>query len=106
MNETAQPIPRVTQIEIHYDDGTKDVIRTASKERTKIPLFICACSTPDSTFSGAYTNYAIAGMLFQTALSRQLVRPGRDKNAGVLVRAFGHFWSDPDYPPASTPPSK
>jgi hypothetical protein len=105
MNKQPSAEPRVTRIEIHYNDGSKDVIRTAPKERTRIPLFGWTRSTPDSTFNGAYTSYAIAAMLFQTALSRRLVKPGHDKNTSALLREFAHIWPDSDYPPAPVPAS-
>ena len=106
MNATTRPTPRVITIEIHYDAGSKDVIRTAPKEKTRIPLFGWTRSTPESTFNGAYTNYAIAAMLFQTALSRRLVKPGHDKNTSALLREFAHIWHDSDYPPTPVPTSQ
>jgi hypothetical protein len=96
MNTANQPTPRVMQIEIHYDDGSKDVIKTVTKERTRIPLFGWTRSSPNPVSKGAYTNTAIAAMLFQTAMTRRLVNAS-DENTTALIKGFAHVWQDPDY---------
>ena len=100
MNKRASPAPRVTRIEIHYEDGSRDEIVTAPKNRTQIPLFVWMRSSPDSNFKHARTNGAVAAVLFQTALARRLMDPNpRDKDTLGLLRGFAHIWSDEDYPP-------
>lgn len=101
-NEPAAP--RVARIEIHYEDGSKDVMIAAPKHRTKVPLFIWSRSFPTNSFTHhAYTSTAVATVLFQTALTRQLMPPSPwDKDTLALTRGFAHVWSDPDYPPTQS----
>ena len=100
MNKQASPAPRVTRIEIHHEDGSRDEIVTAPKTRTRIPLFGWTRSSPDCNFKRARTNGAVAAVLFQTALTRRLMDPNpRDKDTLGLLRGFAHIWPDNDFPP-------
>lgn len=100
MNQQTSTAPRVTTIEIHYEDGSKDEIATVSKYKTQIPLFVWSRSSPVSNFKHARTNAAVAAMLFQTALTRRLMNhDSKDNDTIELLRGFAHIWSDPDYPP-------
>ena len=98
-NEPAAP--RVARIEVHYEDGSKDVMITAPKHRTEIPLYVWSRSSPLTNFTQhAYTSTAVATVLFQTALTRQLMPPSpRDKDTLALTRGFAHVWHDSEYPP-------
>jgi len=100
MNQQTSTAPRVTRIEVHYEDGSKDEIVTVSKDKTDIPLFVWSRSSPVSNFKHARTNAAVAGLLFQTALTRRLMNhESRDKDTIKLLLGFAHIWSDTDYPP-------
>jgi hypothetical protein len=99
MNKQASPAPRVTRIEIHYEDGSRDEIVTAPKIRTKIPLFVWVRSSPDSSFRHVRTSAVVAAVLFQTTLTRRLMDPNpMDKDSCGLVRGFAHIWPDNEYP--------
>ena len=104
MNTNEQTPPRVVRIEVHYQDGSKDVMMTAPSHRTQVPLFVWSRSSPTTNFAQhAYSSTAVATVLFQTALTRQLMPPSpRDKDTLALARGFAHVWSDPDYPPPSS----
>jgi hypothetical protein len=107
MNEQPSNAPRVTRIEIHYDDGSKDEIVTVSKYRTYIPLFSWSRSSSISNFKHARTSVAVAGVLFQTALTRRLMNhEPHDKDFVGLLRGFAHIWYDIDYPPTQPTPQK
>ena len=103
MNTKPAPVPRVTRIEIHYDDGSKDEIKTVPKNATQIPLFIWSRSSSVSKFKHARTSAAVAAVLFQTALTRRLMdHEPKDKSTLGLLRGFAHIWPDLEYPPPSS----
>jgi hypothetical protein len=100
MHAEISPTPRVARIEIHYEDGSKDEFVTMPKTKTEIPLFIWSRSWSVADFQRAYTNMAAAGVLFQTALTRRLMKhESKDENTQKLLREFAHTWTDIDYPP-------
>jgi hypothetical protein len=102
-NKEAPPAPRVTRIEIHYEDGSKDEIIPSLKTKTSIPLFSWTRLSPTSNFKHARTSGAVAAALFQTALTRRLMEPDpRDKDTIGLLRGFAHIWPDNDYPPLNS----
>ena len=103
MSEQAITTPRVLRVEIHYDDGSKDEIRTVPKAKSNLPLYVWSRSSSVSTFKGAYTAGAIAAVVFQTLLTRRLMdNEPRDKDTTSLLKTFGRVWCDADY----TPPTK
>jgi hypothetical protein len=101
MNTNNTPAPRVTRIEIHYEDGAKDTMIPAPRERTEIPLYIWTRSSQMAGFNkNAYTSGAVAIVLFQTALTRRLMKSNpMDKETIALARGFAHVWQDTDYAP-------
>lgn len=93
--------PRVARIEVHYEDGSSDLIRPTPRSGSEIPLYDWTRSSPVTNFKQhAYTSGAVAIVLFQTALTRRLMdSEPRDKNTLALARGYAHAWIDPDYPP-------
>lgn len=94
MSTSSTQSPRVARIEVHYDDGSKDVMVTAPRQRTEIPLFVWSRSSPANNFTQhAYTSTAVATVLFQTALTRRLMPASpKDENTLALVRGHAHVW--------------
>ena len=100
MSEQAIMAPRVMRVEIHYDDGSKDEIRTVLKAKSNIPLYVWSRSSSVLNFKGAYTTAAVAGVVFQTMLTRRLMNyEARDKDTFNLLKGFSRTWHDADYPP-------
>lgn len=106
MSKSSTPGQKVARIEVHYEDGAKDVMTPVSRGGTQIPLFSWTRSTVASGFEGqAYSSGAVAIVLFQTALTRRLMTASpRDKDTLALARQFVPVWEDPDY--ASEPPNR
>ena len=104
MNSNDISAPRVIRIEVHYEDGSKDVMLTAPPYHTKIPLFFWSRTSISAIFDQlAYTSAEVATMLFKTALTRRLMdHRTRDKDSAALTIAFGRTWRDADYPPPAT----
>lgn len=101
MSTPSPQSPRVARIEVHYEDGSKDVMMTAPRHRTEIPLYVWSRTSPANNFTQhAYTSTAVATVLFQTALTRRLMPTSpMDKDTLALVRGFAHVWHDSEYPP-------
>ena len=100
MGEQAITTPRVLRVEIHYDDGSKDEIRTVPKAKSNLPLYVWSRSSSASNFNGAYTTGAVAAVAFQTLLTRRLMdNEPRDKDTINLLKTFAHIWCDTDFSP-------
>ncbi len=99
MRKSGTPAPRVTRIEVHYDDGSSDVMTTIPKEGTELPLFSWSRSAPSDPFpQRAYTSTAVATVLFQTALTRRLMPASpMDKDTMELALGFAQRWQDDEY---------
>lgn len=91
-------LPRVTGIEVHYEDGSTDVIMTVAKAASQIPLFTWERRSEAQEFQKAFTSAEVAGILFQTLLTRRMMPMGRlNLDTMDLLKNFAHWWSDPDY---------
>ena len=101
MSTATTSAPRVARIEVHYEDGSKDVMTPVPKNGTEIPLYGWTRSSPTSSFKDhAYSSGDLAVVLFQTALTRRHMDSNpRDKDSLALALGFAHLWQDLEYPP-------
>lgn len=72
---------------------------TVAKAASQIPLFTWERRSEPQEFQKAFTSAEVAGILFQTSLTRRMLRAKRANQETMdLELQFGHRWTDPDYP--------
>jgi len=81
--------PSVARIRVEYEDGSCDTIERV--QRDDFPLYCLTRKRPGSELPrGAYTNAAIAALLFSTAFTTKWTEySSRDKKMGGLICCWG-----------------
>ena len=109
MNINEKPAtPRVARVEVHYEDGSKDVMTPGTGDHAEMSLYIWSRKSATVNFNRhAYSTPAVAAVLYRTIITKQWVHPNpRDMTVIALLDAFRQERSNMESsktPPPSSP---